>query len=268
MKRLVVAALAAVLAAGCSTAGMATKHFKVFVEPADSVITVASGPELKEMQYRSPATVTADVPKDPARASKAVMTVRRDNYKPMIVPLRDVLDGQTLNIKLEPSKIIQYRLSHRLVSPIVSDALEFRDSAIAISFTVGEQAFQMRFENLTSRNVKILWERAGYTDAAGQTHRIMHSGIRFQDRNNPLPDQVIPPRAAVQEAVIPINKVYYVQQKKTYEIRPLFDLTSDAAAGLKGRTITLFIPLEMNGVIIPYNYRIQITDAVKEVTQG
>ncbi len=264
MKRLVVAALAAVLAAGCSTTGMVTKNFKVFVEPSDSVITVASGPELKERQYRSPATVTADVPKDPARSSKAVMTVRRENYKPMIVPLRDIMDGQTLNIKLELSKIIRYRLSYRLVSPIVSDTLQFRDSAIAASFTVGEQTFQLRFENLTSRNIKILWERAGYTDANGQSHRIMHSGIRFQDRNNPLPDQVVPPRSTVQEAIFPISKVFLVQPKRTYEIRPLFELNTDAAAGLKGKTITIFIPLELNGVIVPYNYRIQITDSVKE----
>jgi hypothetical protein len=266
MKRFIMAALVAVLASGCS--GMATKTFKVFVEPSDSVITVVSGAELKELKYRSPAAITAAVPTDPARASKAVLTVRKENYKTLIVPLRDIKDGQTLNIKLEPSQIIRYRLSHRLVSPAVSDTLQFRDATIDVSFMFGDQSFQLRFENLTAQNVKILWERAEYTDTNGQSHRLMHSGVRFQDRNNPIPDQIVPPRSAVQEAVIPISKVYFVQQKKLYAIRPLFELDTDTAAGLKGKAINLFIPVEVNRAIIPYNFKIEITDSVKEILQG
>ncbi len=262
MKRFIVAALVAVLASGCS--GIATKNFKVFVEPQDSVITVVSGAELRELKYRSPAAITAAVPTDAERSSKAVLTVSRENYKTQIVPLRDIKDGQTLNIKLEPT--IRYRLSYRLISPIVSDTLQFRDSTIAVSFMFGDQSFQLRFENLTARNVKILWERSEYTDANGQSHRLMHSGIHFQDRNNPIPDQTVQPRSSVQEAVIPISKVYFVQEKKIYGVRPLFEMNT--AAGLKGKAINLFIPVEVNRAIIPYNFKIEITDSVKEALKG
>ncbi len=264
MKRCVVAVLMAVVVSGCSS--VVTKTFKVYVDPPDSVITVVSGPNLRELKYNSPATVTIGVPADPVLASKAVLDVRRDNYKPLIMPLRDIKDGQTLNIKLE--QMARYRLSYRLVSPAVSDTLQFRDSTVAVSFTVSDQSFQFRFENLTAQNVKILWERAEYTDVNRQAHRLMHSGIRFQDRNNPIPDQTVPPRAAVQEAVIPISKVYILQQKKTYDIRPLFVLDNDGAAGLKGKTINLLIPVEVNRAIIPYNFKIEITDSVKESSKG
>ena len=43
---------------------------------------------------------------------------------------------------------------------------------------------------------------------------MMHSGIRFQDRNNAIPDQFVPARASIQEAVIPISNVFMSQQKK------------------------------------------------------
>ncbi len=258
------AALLVAIVSGC--AGVTTKKFRVFVEPSDSDIIVVSGPDLKEMKFRSPAYVTAVVPTDSARASKAVMTVQRENYKTMIMPLRDIKDGQTVNIKLEAT--IRYRLSQRLVSPAVSDNMQFRDSTIAVSFTLADRSFQFHLENLTSRNVKILWERSEYTDANGQSHRLMHSGIRFQDRNNPVPDQLVPPRASVQEEIIPVGKVSFVQEKKIYEIRPLFDLHSNTAAGLKGKTINLFIPVEIDRAIIPYNFKIEITDSVKETIQG
>ncbi len=264
MKRVIMTALAAVLIWGC--AGTVKKNFRVIVEPADSVITVVSGLDLKELKYSSPAFVTVDVPRDSARAAKAVMTVQKENYKTLTMPLLDIKDGQIVYVKLDPT--IRYRLSHRLISPVESDTLQFRDSTIAISFVLADQSFQMRFENLTSRTLKILWERSGYTDARGQSHRLMNSGIRFQDRNNPIPDQLVPPRATMQESVIPVSKVSFVQHRKAYEIRPLFDLNTEAAAGLKGKTINLFLPVDVGGAIIPYNFKILITDSVKEAIQG
>jgi hypothetical protein len=269
MKKYILVAIAAALAAsGCS--GVVAKNFKVFADPPDSTIRVVSGIDLKELKYRSPAAITAEVPKDSALAAKAVLEVSKDNYQPKIIALRDVNEGETLNIKLEKilQNIVRYKLSFRLVSPVVSQELQFRDKIITASFTVGEQGFQMRFENLSAYDVKILWDRAEYTDVNRQTQRLMYSGVRFPDRNNPIPDQIVLSGSSVQEAVIPINKVIFSQQKKAYEVQPLFPLESDAAAGLKGKAVILFIPVEVNRQIIPYNFKIEITDSVKEIVKG
>jgi len=261
----IVASLAAL---GCSS--VVAKNFKVFTDPADSSIRVVSGVELKELKYRPPATILVEVPKDPALAAKAVLEVSRDSYQSKIIALRDIKEGQTLNIKLEKTlrDIVRYKLSFRLANPVVSRELQFRDKHISIAFTIGEQGFQMSFENLGSDDVKILWDRAEYTDVNKQTQRLMHSGIRFQDRHNPVPDQLVLSRGSVQETVYPISNVYVLPQGKGYDIRPLFPLESNDAAGLKGRSIILFIPVEIDRQIIPYNFKIEITDSVKEVVKG
>ncbi len=268
MKRYLIFSLAMIFTAGCSN--VTTKQFKVFTDPADASIRVVSGAELKALKYTSPATVTAEVPKDPALAARAVVEVYKDNYTPKTIALSDINHGDTLNVKLEKilRDLVKYRLTYRLISPVVSQELQFRDKAIAISFVVGEQSVQMRFENLSPYDVKILWERSEYTDANKQQHRLMHSGVRYQDRNNPIPDQYVLSHSVVQEAVIPISRVYFSQQKKAYEIQPLFPIDSDAAAGLKGKTINLFIPVEIDRQIIPYNFKLEITDSVKEITKG
>jgi hypothetical protein len=266
MKRYAVVVLVAFALSGCSS--VVQKSFKVFADPPDADIRVFSGTELTELKFRSPARVTADVPKDPALASKAVLDVRKESYKPVIMPLSAIREGQTLNIKLEKlvQNLVRYRLSYRIVEPSASDTLQFRDATVAVSFMISEQSLQMRLENLSSSEVKILWDRAEYTDVYKQTHRLMHSGVRLQDRNNPIPAQVVPLRATVQEALIPIDKVF-MSQKRTYEIQPLFSLDNDSAAGLKGKAIVLFIPVEVNRLIIPYNFKIEITDAVKETVK-
>ena len=130
------------------------------------------------------------------------------------------------------------------------------------------RSIQMRLTNLLDKNVKLLWEQAQYTDVNKQTSRLMHSGVRFQDRNNPIPEQIVPPRASVQEGVIPINRVFFSQQKKAYETKSLLPVDSEAGSQLKGKTINLFIPIEVDRAIIPYNFKIEITGAVKEAVKG
>jgi len=269
MKKYIFAAMVAALAAsGCSD--VVVKNFKVFTYPSDAYVRVVSGVELQELKFRSPATITAGLPKDPVLAAKAIVEVSKENYQPKTIALSDIKDDDTLNIKLEKilRDIVRYKLSYRLVSPVVSQELQFRNGNVAVSFTVGEESFQMRFENLTAYDLKILWERAEYTDENGQTHRLMHSGVRYPDRNNPIPDQFVLSRSSVQEAVTPISNVHMSRQKKGYEVSPLFPVESAAAAALKGKSVILFIPVEINRQIIPYNFKIEITDSVKETIKG
>ena len=267
-KYILVVIAAALVASGCS--GVVAKNFKVFADPPDSTIRVVSGTDLKVLKYRSPAAITAEVPKDPALAAKAVLEVSKDNYQPKIIVLRDINEGEILNVKLERNlkDIVRYKLSFRFISPVVSQELQFRDKNISVAFTVGEQGFQMHFENLSPHDMKILWDRAEYTGVNRQPQRLMHSGVRFQDRHNPIPDQIVLSRGSVQEAVFPIGNVYMLPQRKGYDIRPLFPLESDDAAGLKGKSVILFIPVEIDRQIIPYNFKLEIMDAVKEVSKG
>jgi hypothetical protein len=266
MKRKVAAAIAVFLAFGCSST--TTKNIKVFVDPPDAVISVVSGPYLQELKYHSPGALTIELPKDPALASKAVLEVRKDAYITRTIALRDITEGQTLSIKLE--KVTQhdfayrYRLNCRLVAPAASDTLQYRDDAIAISFVVADQSFQMRLENLTAANIKIIWDRSQYTDVNMQSHRLMYSGVRLQERNNPIADQIVRPHVLIQEAVFPVRNVFFIPQKKTYEIHPLFPLENDGAAGLTGKTFSLFIPIEIDRAITPYDFKIEIINAVKE----
>ena len=264
MRRLLIAALATVMASGCTT--VAVKNFKVFADPPDAQIKVVSGADLKEMQFRSPAHVTVEMPDDPAVAAKTFVEVQKADYKTFTAPLSGISDGQTLNVKLEKivKRTARYKLSYRMIVPVDSADLQYRDRTCAFSFTIEDQSFQMRFENLSSYDVKILWDQAEYTDVNRQARRIMHSGIRYPDRNNPIPDQIVLAGTSVQEGVIPVNSVTFSQQKRAYELQTLFPIDSDAAADLKGKAFNLFLPVEINRSIIPYNFRFEIVDAVKE----
>ena len=260
MKRYLIFACAVIFLFGCISER--TKRFTLVVDPPDADIRVISGSDLKELRYRSPAEITAGVPSDTVLEKKAVLEITRDKYKPVVLALRDIKDGDNLRIKLE--KAVSYRLKFRLLSPVPSDEIKFQDKVVSVSLTVEDRQFHLNLANLTSSELKILWDRAEYTDVKNRQHRLMHSGIRYQDRNNPLSSQPVPPHGSVQEAVMPISSVVYSQQTKVYENLPLFPLDSESAAGLKGKIFYLFIPMGIDRQIFPYNFKIEIADVIKE----
>ncbi len=264
MKRYAVAVIAVVMLSGCSS--VVTKHFNVIADPSDAQIRVVSGTALSEATYTSPASITAEVPKDPALARKTRLEVSKENYTPTVLTLQQVDDGQTVLIKLDKiiRTIVRYRLSFALESPKPSRSLSFHDRTISVAFTVKDRAYAMKFRNLSRHKARILWDRAEYTDVNNDTHRLMHSGIRFEDRNNPLPAQTVAPGKSIEADAFPVSNVV-LKAAGQYEVQPLFSLFTEDAASLKGKSVILFIPVEVNRQIIPYNFKIRITDSVREV---
>jgi hypothetical protein len=249
-----------IVLSGCASG--VKKRFTVVTDPPDAVIRVVSGSGLSEDTYRSPAKISVRLPIDSILLAKNVLEVSRDAYKPKKMQLRDIRDNEAVNVKLD--KIVHYTLKYRLLNPVQSDEIKFQDKILSLSFVAAEREFQMNLTNLTPYPVRILWDRSEYTDVNNRQRRLIHSGVRHQDRNNPVPAQTVPPKGSVQQSVMSVDSVVYNAEKKAYENRPLFPLDSDIAAELKGRVFYLFIPVEIERQIIPYNFKIEIADAVKQ----
>ena len=260
MKKYVLFAITLVFATGCASG--VKKSFTIMADPPDVRIKVVSGKNLKTQSFRSSDRITVRVPEERRLQAKTYVEVSKDTYKPKKISLRSIKNGQVLNVKLE--KEFQYHLKCRLLSPRKTQSLEFRDKAISVSFDIGEQAFQMNLTNQSPYTLKILWNSAEYTDVFNRQRRLMHSGVRYQDRNNPIPVQKIPPYGSVEQAIVPINSVVYDRAKKQYDLKQLFPLDSSDAVALKGRAFYLFIPMEIDRQIIPYNFKVHIADVVKQ----
>jgi hypothetical protein len=291
LKKPLVIILVCFFASGCTRA-VQTKNFKVIADPPDAAIRVISNAEKKEQRYHSPAAITVELPQEPALAARVVLEVIKERYKPFTTSLRHINDGDTIKIKLEKNDAQQpgyrlpgmplnktaYQLKYRLLAPILpekinhplgyhalapiqSDEIRFQDQAISISFAVNEQSFRMNLTNLSPHPLKIRWYQAEYTDIHARRRRLMHSGIRYQDRNNPIPEQVVSSGCTIQENITPVEHVFVSPRTGGYEINPLFD-RSDNVTALKGKSFNLFIPIEINRTITPYNFKIMISDVM------
>ncbi len=250
MKRSIIGIIILLASAACASAADAPKNFSITVDPPDARIKVISGTELKEQQYKSPARIEAFLPKNLELAKRAVIEITRDRFKPKVIPLINISDGEVLKVTLEK----EFLLKFRMVGTQQSDDIQIRDGKVSIELRLDEQQMQMNLKNNTPNVINILWQRASYTDVNNRTHRIMHSGIRFEDRDSSFPLQKIMPYVTLHQALIPVDSVALNPRKKTFEIGPLF---ADPKS-LNGKEVNVVIPIEIDAKVVPYSFKVKI----------
>jgi hypothetical protein len=179
-----------------------------------------------------------------------------------MLQLKNMQGDSSIRIKL--LKAVQYRLKYSLVGPVKSPDLTFRDNIVGVTITPRDLNFDLKIENLARKPIAILWDTADYTDVRYRSHKIYPSTIKAEDRGGRIPAQTIPAGGSLQVSITPVDSLSYAGEKG-YVIKPLFDLDNDSALSLKGKTVSIFLPIGIDGAIIPnYIFKIKIEDVIKE----
>lgn len=240
---------------GALSAADGKKNFELAVDPPDAVIRVISGSALKEESYRSPAAISALLAENPERAKKNVIEISRDGYKPVTISLKSIRSGDVLKIRLEKTLIRQ--LKFRMVAPTASDTLMIKDSDVQLGLTIDDKQIMISIRNKTAWPIRLFWQRAFYTDPAGQQHRIMHPGIRYEERNRSFPYQTVMPFMTVNQPIMPVDMVVKDREKNTLATLPLFP--PEAVGRFKGKTLELLLPIVIEGKgVVPYSFKIKV----------
>ena len=161
-----------------------------------------------------------------------------------------------------------------------SSVMSFSDEKIDASFTVGNKSVSLRIKNKTSDVMKIIWDEASIVQY-GESHKVMHSGVKYADRNSSLSATSIPPNAYIEDMALPSDNVYYREGYYSryssvsggWEEHDLF-ITSDmndeefkaTIMEMKGQELSLYLPIESNGSIIDYSFTFVVTDVKPIVT--
>ena len=117
----------------------------------------------------------------------------------------------TLDSVERPSNA-EKRYGEPIITKIEEDGIGkylFEDDMIKVTWVVTSSSLNFELYNKTSHSIKIIWDEAAYVDVTGQSQRIMHSGVKFIDRNNPQPPSVIIRKGTLTDIIIPTDNVYF-----------------------------------------------------------
>lgn len=163
----------------------------------------------------------------------------------------------------------------------------YEDDLFEGVFIVTSDRIVCELKNKTDHSIKIIWDEASFIDINGNSGRIMHSGVKYVDRNSSQPPSVIPAHGKFNDVILPSDRVWYREgYYGTYYsksggwehlglIQPQFEITDpilersqvtmsdtlESTAGeLIGKKIGVLLPLAIEGVVNEYTFWFEVSD--------
>jgi hypothetical protein len=85
----------------------------------------------------------------------------------------------------------------------------FEDSVLQILWRVNQDAIGFYMNNKTDHSLKIVWDEAAFVDQNGTTHRVMHQGIKYTDRDQAQPPSIVVRKGNYGDIIEPTDYVSF-----------------------------------------------------------
>lgn len=161
-----------------------------------------------------------------------------------------------------------------MILPEENNQLSFEDSNIACLFEIGSKEIDFSITNKTKEPLKLIWDDASL-GIFGRSNKVMHSGVKYIDRNNSYPPSTILPNTRLDDLVVPTDNVYYSEgyfgqyfsspgSWQTSNLLLPIGKKKDLSQKMVGQIITLYLPIQnMDKQNIGYTFQFKVTGVVK-----
>jgi hypothetical protein len=147
----------------------------------------------------------------------------------------------------------------------------FEDEMVKIAWVPGTEGISFALHNKTKHSIKLLWNEAVFIDPQGTSHRVMHNGVKFNDRNGDQPATVIPRLGNISDNIVSVDQVRLAGEAGwiTDDFLPTPIAFSEVQAEefaaqvtpYIGKTFQVLLPLQIEDVTNEYIFSFKILDA-------
>lgn len=152
-----------------------------------------------------------------------------------------------------------------LITSVQEDGVSqyvYEDDYIRILWFVDRVSFHFNLENKTDRTIRVEWDNIAYVDYDGETGRVIHSGVKYNERNSEQAPSVVPRRARMTDVLLPAANVefdgYRWQEKSLlggdYGWVPTGVTTASSLVDYSGKSMSIVMPLEIDGQTREYTF--------------
>ncbi len=147
-----------------------------------------------------------------------------------------------------------------MIKPNASEDLHFEDNFVSIAFNISKKQIGFILRNKTDNPLIIDWNKISYVDVLNKSHKIIHEGVKYIDKNNSLSPTTIPPTAKIEDFVFPTDNIYYVSGQYDHWRKIDIFPQGPQAKHFSGKTFSVFMPIEINGTQKNYFFTFLIRD--------
>jgi hypothetical protein len=139
--------------------------------------------------------------------------------------------------------------------PAIGKDFSFKNKDLEFIYgpAIQAQSLEVKIINLTNDSLKIDWDKSAFIDLDGNSGRIIHSGVKYNERNNSQVPTMIPPLGKISDSLIPAEHIDWASDN--WVIQPIcgkFDVWSmnqwsDSTPSCFKGELGLFISYEVGG---------------------
>jgi len=141
----------------------------------------------------------------------------------------------------------------------------YEDDYIDIVWYVSYKEFNFTLKNKSNHTIKINWDDISYVDYNGRTGRVMHSGVKYTDRNNSQPATTIPKGASLTDILLPTDNVTFLSSLGSWNEGRLIpgvyntkEEFSTKAPTYVGKTMRILMPILIENIQNDYTFEFRV----------
>ena len=165
-------------------------------------------------------------------------------------------DNDTLSVKFKFADG-RYPVHYRtvLTKPQPTSTMEYNDDALAINFSLQKTEIDFVLQNKSDDPIKLDWNLVSFIQSWGTSQAVIHKGIKLADKQAPKAPSVVPPKAKIEDIVVPVENVEFANGEWRTQ-----DLLLDGPASLKmvGQEFSIFMPLDLGDKTKNYTFTFKI----------
>ena len=173
------------------------------------------------------------------------------------------------NPVLNKTVFISYNFN--IVFPHHNDSMFFEDANIYTSFSITYQQISFSIKNKSQNPIKILWDESSM-EVVNKSHKIIHNGIKYTDRENSMPPTTILPNHFLDDSALPVDNIYfsegYGSDSGSWDAHELLlsslEIPKDSSLlkDLNKQQLALYLPIEtIDKQTLNYKFIFQVTVA-------
>lgn len=132
----------------------------------------------------------------------------------------------------------------------------YEDNFIDILIFAGSTQFNFVLKNVSDNTLKVVWNEAVFVDVDGSSSKVMHTGIKYSQREADQPASTIIKGAKLEDLAAPTDKVYYSDVLKEWTSKSLY---ANAVQKVEGQTIKLMLPIQVKDVVNEYIFEFALS---------
>lgn len=153
----------------------------------------------------------------------------------------------------------------------------FEDGMIKILWLPSITMLEFLLENKTNSPMKIIWNEAVYVCEKGDSHKIIHAGVKYSQRNRHQIPSAIEQKSTLKDFVYPVDYMSFADEawiekplwSGRWERKPLLPSSQrggdpqeflNSAKNYIGKTIQVLLPIRVEDVTYDYTFIFKVSN--------